>query len=138
MNSAGPQELPYDAQIAALTEQLEEAREKAAAIEAQLDWWQRGRDLYGSPKSNGNVARGAKPTLAQAIVRLMSESDRPEWTAGMIMEGLRSHGWMPNGSTAKHAVRTKLAKLARGEDAVLQRVHHGIYTLRAPISVEEP
>ena len=131
MNSAGPQQLPYDAQIADLSQQLEEAREKVTAIEAKLDWWQRGRDLYGP--SGGNIATGAKPTLAQAIVRVMNEGGRTEWPTSAIMEALEDRGWMPNGTTAVHAVRTKLAKLARGDDAALQRVHHGTYALREAI-----
>lgn len=138
MTSTKPQELAYDAQIADLTRQLEAAREKMAELEARLDWWQRGRDLYGSPDSNGSssVVGAGKPTLAKAILRVMNEGDQTEWAAGAIMESLRSRGWMPNGTSAEHAVRTKVAKLARGEDAALQRVRHGVYALRAPIPAE--
>jgi hypothetical protein len=135
MTSIEPQKLPYDVQIADLTRRLNEAREDVKALESELDWWLRGRDLYGSPDSNGSAA--PKPTLAKAILHVMSEGDQTEWTATAIMEALDSHGWMPNGTTAEHAVRTKLAKLARGDEAVLQRVRHGVYALGEAIP-EEP
>jgi hypothetical protein len=147
MSHAEPQELPYEAEIAHLTRELNEAREevaklegareKATELEARLRWWQQGRDLFGSGSNGGTAPAGeSKPTLAKAILHVMHEGDRTEWPTGTIMEALESRGWMPNGTTAEHAVRTKLAKLARGEDAVLQRVRHGTYALREAVSAE--
>jgi hypothetical protein len=137
MNSISPQALAYDAEIADLTQQLEKARERVKTLEGELDWWERGRDMFGHSASNGSAPSEPKPTLAQAIVRLMIEGDRTEWPTSAIMEALESRGWMPNGATAEHAVRSKLAKLARGENAALERVHHGTYALREA-NPEEP
>jgi hypothetical protein len=135
-SSKGPQALPYDTRIAELSERLEAARGEVAAIESELDWWRKGRDLYGSP--NGTLDTGAKPTLARGIIRLMSEDDREEWPTSAIIEALKDRGWMPNGTSAVHAVRTKLAKLARGDDPALERVRHGTYALAKRDSLEQP
>jgi hypothetical protein len=59
----------------------------------------------------------------------MSQGDQEEWPTSAIIEALEDRGWMPNGTSAVHAVRTKLAKLARGDDPALERVRHGTYTL---------
>jgi hypothetical protein len=126
MSSVKPKELPYEDQIADLTSRLEAAKENVAELEAQLDWWRKGRDLYGASNSKGAEQ---KPTLAKAILRVMDEGDQTEWPTAAIIEALKSRGWMPNGTSAVHAVRARLAKLARGDDPVLQRVGHGVYAL---------
>jgi hypothetical protein len=139
--SSNPIELPYDEQIADLERRLDEARKNAAALEAQLDWWKQGRELYGHGKTtNGKTTElvpeehvfqtGAKPTLAQAIVRVMKSAEpaRERWNAAQVMTELRNRGWMPNGPTAEHVVRARLAKMAR-EDGGLKRVEHGVYAL---------
>jgi hypothetical protein len=134
-------ELPYDERIATLTKELEGLRLRVEEVEAELDWWQRGRALFGSGATNGAprttelapatvvFGTGAKPTLAQAIVRLMADGDRESWTAPEVMEGLRARGWMPQSKSAEHFVRSKLASLARGDDRTLDRVSHGVYAL---------
>lgn len=129
-----PKELPYEAQIADLSRQLETAREHVAELETQLDWWRKGRDLYGASNSKGAEQ---KPTLAKAILRVMDEGDQTEWPTAAIIEALESRGWMPNGTSAVHAVRARLAKLARGENPALDRVHHGTYALKE-LSTEQP
>jgi hypothetical protein len=136
MTSTDPQQLPYDEQIADLDSKLAYARQKVTELEAELDWWQRGRDLYGQRAATTSAAPGkqrtpgTKPTLAQAI-GLVMEAGLPElthWTAPEVMERLRANGWMPNGKNAEHTVRSKLGQLAR-EDGSLRRVGHGVYTL---------
>lgn len=138
--STNPIELPYDQQIADLERELDEARKKAAALEARLDWWKQGRELYGHATPNGKITElvpeehvfqtGAKPTLAQGIIRVMKSAEPPRetWNAAQVMTELRNRGWMPNGSTAEHVVRARLAKMAR-EDGGLRRVEHGVYAL---------
>lgn len=134
MASIKPKELPYESQIADLTRQLDAAKETVTELEAQLDWWRKGRDLYGA---SGSQSAEQKPTLADAILRVMDEGDQTEWPTAAIIEGLKSRGWMPNGTSAVHAVRTRLAKLARGENPALERVYHGTYALKEP-NAEEP
>jgi hypothetical protein len=136
MSSPDPQELPYDDQIADLNSKLSFARQKVEELEAELDWWQRGRDLYGKATTsapNGSANRGAKPTLATAIIAVMEAvlPERAEWTAPEVMEQLRERGWMPNGKNAEHTVRTKLGQLAQA-DGPLTRVRHGVYILNIP------
>src|SRR5450759_2308175 len=73
-----PVELPYDEKIADLERQLEAARQSTLALEGQLEWWKRGRELYGHAATNGNATElvpeehvfqtGTKPTLAPGHV----------------------------------------------------------------------
>jgi hypothetical protein len=136
MANADPQELAYAAEIARLEQRVAAAREEASELEAQLDWWIKGRNLYGSNQSPEVEADHGKPTLAKAIVHVMEENRTAAWETGEIMAGLRSRGWMPTGVSAEHTVRSRLAKMARGDDAVLGRVQHGTYALRE--FMEEP
>jgi hypothetical protein len=161
MTKVDPHTLPYDDQIARLTREIDALRQKLATLESELDWWQQGRDLYGSDVSaNGEVpdgtatvsagaqtaaaggkttelvpgsdvlgSPGTKPTLAQAIVRVMADGPRKRWTATQVMADLRANDWMPKGTSAEHQVRTKLAHLARGQNRTLRRVEHGVYAL---------
>jgi exonuclease VII small subunit len=135
-----PVELPYDEKIADLERQLEAARQSTLALEGQLEWWKRGRELYGHAATNGNATElvpeehvfqtGTKPTLAQGIVRVMKSAQpgKETWTTTQVMAELRDRGWMPNGSSAEQVVRARLARMAR-EDGGLKRVEHGIYAL---------
>jgi hypothetical protein len=136
VTSKAPQELPYDEQIVDLERRLAEARKAASALEAELEWWQRGRELYGPTQESGSVvSRGLeagdkRPTLALAIFLVM-DSGRPEqtaWTAPQVMVALRERGWMPSGKNAEHTVRTKLGQLAK-DGSLVRRVRHGVYTL---------
>jgi hypothetical protein len=151
MTQVDPHTLPYDDQIVRLTGELDAVRQQLATLESELDWWQQGRELYGSadsgngageqtteyeakttelvPGSDVLLSPGTKPTLAQAIVRVMADGSRKRWTASQIMDGLRTKGWMPKGTSAEHQVRTKLASLARGQNKTLRRVAHGVYAL---------
>src|SRR5437899_2199290 len=117
MTSAEPQELAYDEQIGHLTRQLEIARQKVAGLESELDWWKRGRELFGHPP-NGSIglATGStKPTLAQGLFLIADEAfpEKIEWTASEMMAALRERGWMPTGKYAEHSVRTKLSNVAQ-------------------------
>jgi hypothetical protein len=133
MTSPAPQDLPYDEQIGYLSRQLAIAREKVAELEAELGWWQRGRELFGSASGGPPTANGAKPTLAQAIFLVADEAlpERVEWTAPEVIEALTARGWMPNGKNAEHTVRNKLSQLAR-PDGSFRRVRHGVYVLVVP------
>lgn len=126
-------DLPYDEQIAEISRKLSFARQTVGELEAELDWWTRGRELYGGTR-DPNKLLDRKPTLAQALVVVMEsgldpDMEKREWTAPEIMEALRAQGWMPNGKNAEHTVRTKLGQLAR-PDGPLVRVRHGVYALR--------
>jgi hypothetical protein len=144
MTQSDPHRLPYDARIAELTARLLDARHKVTELEAELEWWQRGRALYGHdlphdgaggkvtelvPSREVLLQPGTKPTLAQAIVRIMQDGEQNQWSPPQIMDELRSHGWMPNGSSAEHMVRTKLAQMARDPNGPVKRVRHGVYAL---------
>jgi hypothetical protein len=144
VTSLNPHELAYDEQIDDLTRELDSARLKVAALEVKLAWWQRGRELYGENQNRAVITthpavassnatltvRGAKPTLAHAIVDVMDSGlpDQTEWTAPEIMAQLREHGWMPGGKYGEHTVRTKLGQLAK-PGGPLRRVRHGVYAL---------
>jgi hypothetical protein len=119
-----------DLEIQKVSGELQRARELAARLEATLDWLRQGRELYGG--SRADAAAGLplrKPTLTQAILKVIGDGPQSEWTAPEVMNQLRARGWMPNGSSAEHVVRARLASLARGDDAVLSRVSHGVYAL---------
>jgi hypothetical protein len=144
MSHIDPHGLHYDERIADLTTRLNGARQRVNELESELEWWQRGRALYGHdlppddiggkttelvPSRDVLLQPGTKPTLAQAIVRVMKDGELSEWTPPQIMDALRTNGWMPKGSSAEHMVRTRLAQMARYEDGPLTRVRHGVYAL---------
>jgi DNA-binding XRE family transcriptional regulator len=138
MSAISPHELDYADQIADLSEKLDAARQTVIQLESKLEWWERGRDLYGVPASNGSGHAterfGEKPTLAQAIIHVFkaAQEGKTEWMVAQIIVELRDRGWMPTGKSAEQQVRTKLSQLSRGPDAQLHRVVQGVYELASP------
>jgi hypothetical protein len=119
-----------DDEIRRVTQELEASRQQVSILESKLDWLLRGQELYGGSRQDGRVGTSPlrKPTLTQAIINVMDESD-DGWTPVQVIGQLRAHGWMPNGNSAEHVVRARLAALARGDAAVLRRISHGVYVL---------
>lgn len=123
-----------DNEVKRVTEELEASRELVSKLEAKLDWLLRGQELYGGARQDGQTgAPLRKPTLTQAIVSVVGEASDDGWTPVRVMDQLRARGWMPNGSSAEHVVRARLAALARGDAPLLRRVSHGVYELNRSI-----
>lgn len=119
-----------DDEVKRVTQELEASRQLVSELEAKLDWLLRGQELYGGSRHDGQAgAPLRKPTLTQAIVSVVGEPSDEGWTPVQVMDQLRARGWMPNGSSAEHVVRARLAALARGDDPVLHRISHGVYAL---------
>lgn len=120
----------FDNEIRQVEKELNDARELVATLEPRLEWLRRGQELYGglSSRDAGRMTRPqAKPTLAQAILTVVGDGTEGGWTAAQVIDQLRARGWMPNGTSAEHVVRAKLAALARGETPALSRISHGVY-----------
>jgi hypothetical protein len=124
-------QIDVDGEIKQVTDALDAARKQVAVLEPKLEWLRQGQAFYG----NGSIP-AKKPTLTDAIIRVMSDGSEAGWTALQVMEALRARGWMPNGTSAEHVVRAKLAFLARGDAPPLRRIAHGIYEISA--SAEHP
>jgi hypothetical protein len=119
-----------DDEVKRVTQELEASRQLVSELESKLDWLLRGQELYGGSRQDGQAgAPLRKPTLTQAIVSVIGETSDDGWTPVRVMDQLRARGWMPNGSSAEHVVRARLAALARGDTPVLHRISHGVYEL---------
>jgi hypothetical protein len=131
-------QIDTQAEIKKVTAQLEKAREMVAMLEPKLDSLLRVEEFYRDESGNGTAqsrpSSTRKPTLNNAILTVIREGSEGGWTALQVMDQLRVRGWMPNGSSAEHVVRAKLAALARGDSPALHRISHGVYEL----NVEEP
>jgi hypothetical protein len=112
---------------------LAEARKLTAMLEAKLEWLLQGKEFYKDEGSgNGTEPPSAKkPTLQEAILTVLGEGREGGWSALQVMDQLRARGWMPNGDSAPHVVRAKLAQLAGGETPRLHRISHGVYEIKA-------
>jgi hypothetical protein len=134
MSVIGAHELDYTEQIADLSRKLDAARQAVVQLESEVEWWERGRDLYGPPASNGSGKTIERPTLARAIIQVFetAQEGKTEWMVSQIISELRDRGWMPTGKSAEQQVRTKLSQLSRGPDAQLSRVVQGVYRLATP------
>jgi hypothetical protein len=110
-------------------QEVEDARKALAALESKLEWLLKGQELLGG--AGPAAARPSKkPTLTRAILTVIGEGEPGGWTALQVMDELRARGWMPNGTSAEHVVRARLAALARGDEAMLRRISLGVYELK--------
>lgn len=125
-------QIDTQAEIRKVKAELDEARELVAMLEPKLDWLLRSEEFYGgNGSSNGtHPPLVTKPTLNEAILTIIREEREGGWTALQVMDQLRARGWMPNGSSAEHVVRAKLAALARGDAPALHRISHGVYEIK--------
>lgn len=112
---------------------LDEARKLTATLEAKLEWLLQSKEFYREEgSSNGTQPLSAKkPTLQEAILTIIGEGREGGWTALQVMDQLRARGWMPNGTSAEHVVRARLARLAGGDTPLLHRISHGVYEIKA-------
>ena len=77
-------------------------------------------------------ATGAKPKLRHAVLRVFLDfptrnGHEPSVAAGIIIDELTRHGWMPGGKNADNIVRHMLRELAK--KGQLRRPSYGRYAL---------
>jgi hypothetical protein len=112
-----------------LREEIERTRQELNQLTDELEWWMAGRKFFGPSQdtgANSGVAE-AKPTLREAIRRVMSERPTSTWPAERVIEELRGRSWLPSGKNAEHTVRSMLANMKNQNQ--LKRVGRGRYRL---------
>ena len=158
-----PKNLPpsvFEERIAELEQEVTAARRRLESAEAELAWWQQGFQLFAADKApqerasippeetprlrqaRVEMARqtaldGGRPTLRQAILTAMRESDRTEWPVLDLMAALRERDRMPKGKNDQDIVRGMVSTMTKQNQLV--RVGYGVYSLadRMPASVNE-
>lgn len=120
-----------DSRVNELREQVEAKRKELGRLEAELEWWERGREFF-DPDANGRDPgpTTTKPTLRQAILSVMKTKPKSTWLTETIIAELRGRGWLPAAKTAEHRTRSMIAQMAR--DGKLKRTGRGRYRLTDP------
>lgn len=153
----------YDERIGSLQRREAELASELGQVRKQLDWWREGRSLFvegsadrpglpdggkekvetGGNQQNGSteilpstdffVSSGTKPSLRQAIMRVMldepaqANGTETGWTVPAIVGALRARRWEPGGKNVDNMVRHMLGDMVkRGQ---LERPGYGAYAL---------
>ncbi len=124
-----------EAQRAEQLAEVQKIQEDVQQTERLLAWWREGQALYGfddAPAEAVDISpNGKKPVLKNAIFQIMREGRDANgtlaWSPAEMSQALSERGWMPNGASAKHIVRSRLSTLCK--DGKLERASYGHYAL---------
>ncbi len=130
----------FENRVRELTQRRAEHRAALQQLDLELGWWQQGLELFGDSdtddleevipstdaagSNNGTIRElqppsevfshsGAKPTLRQAIVAVMSEDGDLErsWRPADVRAALQRRGWMPEAKSGPQMVRNRLGTM---------------------------
>jgi hypothetical protein len=116
-------------------------------VEAEIDQidreleglWERKRKLQtlltllppdgggGDDEPESVPAPPVKPSLAEAILRVMAEQSHAAWSGEEVLTALARKDWAPGGKTPKNSVAATLSRLR--DEGRLRRVDRGLYEL---------
>jgi hypothetical protein len=148
----------YDEQIKRLAVRLQEEMGAASKTEQELRWWQEGRRIFGDEGGAEESAdgrdqlgvasetneitpaaivfeTGAKPTIRQAIMRVLLDSSEPALRASAITDQIEQLRWAPDGKFWKNSIRNKLGDLVKAGELV--KVDVGVYALSDAVRARE-
>jgi hypothetical protein len=113
-----------------------EYRERIRLVEAELDWLKQGYRLFASGRRGlpQPASEMDKPVLRKAILRVMGEGTKDIWKVPELIDTLTERGWMPNGTSAKQIVRSRVSSMATAGE--LERVSYGAYKIPSSPSDE--
>lgn len=127
----------YRDRVRTLEARLVREEQACRKTEAELDWVRTGVELFvagdaptetAPPLTGGVSTNGNKPSLREAILRVMGEKPGKPWKAPELMGVLEQRGWMPNSPEhAEHIVRSRLSTLTKAGE--LRKVGYGLYKL---------
>lgn len=124
-----PRNIPpedFDRRLAELGVEKEAALAELARIDAEMEWWEHGRKLFG--RRNGSAPDPAqKPTLREAVRRVMREGGATQWRVGDLAGALSQRGWLPTGKNAEQRVGDIVLDMTKKRQLV--RVARGLYSL---------
>ena len=125
-----------EAQRADQLAEVQKVQENVQQTERLLAWWREGQALYGFDDAPDDrpidiAPNGKKPVLKTAIFQIMREArdanGKVAWSPAEMSQALGERGWMPNGASANHIVRSRLSTLCK--DGKLERASYGHYAL---------
>ncbi len=130
--------------IRSLQKEVSETEDHLRRLREELEWYERGQQLFGNsvepaverlpgieeerePGNDMATREGGKPMLRDAILHVLAQEPRKTWKTEVVIEELRTRGWLPGGKNAEHHTRSKLAEMHRKGQA--RRVDRGRYRL---------
>lgn len=128
--------------IGQLRDDVDSTEDQLSKLRAELAWYEEAKQLFGDAPPDPDVepplpgiteeretpsTNGAKPTLRQAILKVMSDDARKTWKVETVIAELRERGWMPGGEHAEHRTRSVLAQMNRKGE--IKRMDRGRYRL---------
>jgi hypothetical protein len=124
-----------DAKIDEVRDQVNQHRAALDQSLAELEWLETGRQFVGSDGGNATGTRSkettssqnGRPTLREAILRVMGEKPSRTWPASAVIRDLKKRNWLPSGEFGEHHTRSMLARMYRSNE--LKRPKRGHYRL---------
>jgi hypothetical protein len=112
----------------------------------ELEWWESGKRFFGfdgdqegepeaqekapepvSGQQQSFISNGSKPTLREAIMRVIGEQPKKTWQTEEVLTALRKRGWISDAKNADQHARSKMGEMHRKGD--LRRIRRGHYRL---------
>jgi hypothetical protein len=104
-----------------------EYRERIQLLEAEIAWLKQGFNLFAAGRHTPASPDTSKPVLRKAILQVLGDGAKDAWKVPELIDELTARDWMPNGTSAKQIVRSRVSSMTSANE--LERVGYGTYTI---------